>query len=116
MDVQARIEDTWREVGQRARPLRDMVFVRTELLPEYVGAIYVPPAYRGNYSGLAHTVFMRAIVLATGPSCKVLSPGQRVGFSRLFFARWQECEDGTLVGWVPEENVWVREEEDGIAI
>lgn len=100
-----KIGSTWTEIGQRAKPLRDFVFVRTELLPEYVGSIWVPPAYRGNYTGMAHTVFMRALVIATGPECKVVSVGNRVAFARLFFARWHELEDKTLVGWVREDNI-----------
>lgn len=100
-----RIAATWKEIGQSARPLRKMVFVRTELLPERVGLIYIPPDQRGNYSQLPHKVLMRALVLSTGPGCKVLKPGDRIAFPRLFFARWHHMEDRTLVGWVDEENV-----------
>lgn len=99
------IERTWQEVGQRARPLRRLVFVRTELLPEKVGSLWLPPDQRSNYAQLGHQVFMRALVLATGPQCRVLRPGDRVAFTRLFFAWSWKCSDGTLVGWIEEENI-----------
>lgn len=101
-----RIADTWEEIGLRARPLRKMVFVRTELIPEMVGLIYIPPNQRGNYSQLPHVVMMRALVLSTGPDCKVLKVGDRVAFMRLFFARWHHMEDKTLTGYLDEDNIW----------
>lgn len=106
IDNAERIADTWTEIGQRARPLRNVVFVRTELIPEKVGMIYIPPNQRGNYSQLPHVVMMRAVVLATGPDCKYLKVGDRVAFMRLFFARWHAMEDKTLTGYLPEDNIW----------
>jgi hypothetical protein len=83
--------------------------VRTELLPEYIGRVFIPPHLRGNYSDLPHKVFMWALVIATGPECSLVKVGDRVGFSRLFFARWQYLDDKTLVGWVLEPNLaWVE--------
>jgi hypothetical protein len=105
------IEKTWAEIGRKIRPLRNIVFMRTELLPEMDGHIYLPPSVRGNYSGLPHKVFMRAVVIAVGPKCK-LKVGQRIAFSRLFFARWEHMEDKTLVGYVQEENIQAEVVED----
>lgn len=107
MDEKAaeQIERTWQEVGQRARPLRRMVFVRTELLPEKVGSLWLPPDQRSNYAKLGHQVLMRALVLSTGPQCRVLRAGDRVAFMRLFFAWWHKLSDGSLVGWIDEENI-----------
>lgn len=100
-----KVEATWAEVGRKARPLRKMVFVRTELRPEKDGLIYLPPSQRTNYAGLGHKVFMYGLVLSVGPDCKYLKPGDRVAFTRLFFAHWEKLEDGTLVGWLDETNV-----------
>lgn len=99
------VTGTWREVGYRARPLRDTVFVRTELRPEKDGSIYIPPAYRGSYSGFANTVLLRAFVVAVGPQCKVVKVGDHVCFTRLFFARYCEMQDGTLLGYLREDQL-----------
>lgn len=109
-----RIAETWAECGVRSvKPARQTIMVRTELLPEYIGRIFIPPHLRGNYTDLPHKVFMWGLVLSTGSECQHIKVGDRVGFSRLFFARWQYMEDKTLVGWVKEENVYLLAEEDG---
>lgn len=99
------IEQTWGEIGWRAKPLKRWVFVRTELLPDKIGSLYLPPTLRGNYAQLGHKVLMRALVLSTGPQCRILKPGDRIAFPRLFFARWHYLEDKSLAGWVDEDNI-----------
>lgn len=99
------IDATWKECGSRVRPLRNMVFVRTELLPEYIGSVFIPETLRSSYSQLPHKVMLQALVIGAGPQCKEVKIGDRVAFSRLFFARWQQMEDKTLVGWLNEDNI-----------
>jgi len=101
------IAATWEECGvRRVRPLRNMVFVRTELIPEYIGHIFIPPHLRASYSHLPHKVMLHALVLGTGPKCTAVKIGDRIAFSRLFFARWQYMNDKTLVGWINEDNIF----------
>jgi hypothetical protein len=100
------IAKTWEECGVKSvRPLRSQVFVRTELLPEKIGSIYLPPNMRTNYHGLVAIFVFFGRVLSVGPKVKCLKPGDRIAFPRLYFAHWQKMEDGTLVGWLPEENI-----------
>jgi len=107
-DVTSLIAKTWEECGVlRVRPLRNMVFVRTELLPEYIGSIFIPATLRASYSQLPHKVMLSALVIGAGPKCTSVKIGDRVSFSRLFFARWQEMSDKCLVGWLQEENIAV---------
>ena len=102
------ISDTWKECGVRAvRPLRNMVFVRTEPHPEYIGSIFIPPSLRTVYGRFPHKIMLNALVIGTGPKCQYVKVGDRVAFSRLFFARWQQVEDRTLVGWAIEDNLAV---------
>lgn len=102
---QKRVADTWAELGFKLRPLRKLVFVRTELRPEREGLIWLLPSERTNYAGLGHTVFMRAVVVGTGPDCKILKVGDRVAFTRLFFAWLFKLQDGTLVGYIDADNI-----------
>lgn len=108
-----RVNATWAEMGRSIRPLRDTVFVRTELRPEKDGMIYLPPSVRGNHSGLGHQVLMQAVVISVGPKCR-LKVGQRIAFARLFFAWLEKMDDGTLVGWLREENIHAEVVEDGV--
>lgn len=99
------VEKTWAEVGHFIRPLRRMVFVKTELRPQKSGQVWLPPSTATNYAGIAaHQVLMEATVLSVGPKCR-LQPGEKICFARLFFAWLYKLEDGTLVGWIDEENV-----------
>lgn len=104
-ETQAFINATWELCGSRVRPMKKWVFVRTELLPDYIGKVFIPASCRGNYTDLPHVVFMEATVLSTGPECTAVKTGDKIMFSRLFFARWQYMPDKTLVGWVDEANI-----------
>jgi hypothetical protein len=92
-----------------------MVFLRTELIPDYIGKIFIPPQLRASYSHLPHKVMLYGMVLSTGPKCTSVKKGDRIAFSRLFFARWQYMPDQTLVGWINEDNI-ALELDQGIAV
>lgn len=100
------IDRTWFEAGYRARPLGKKVFFRTDLRPEYECGIYIPPAYRTNYADLPHRVVMTGTVLSVGPQCVSVKPGDRIGFSRLYMGWLQRFDDGTLLAFIEEENLF----------
>jgi hypothetical protein len=100
-----RVEKTWEELGYRLRMLRNTVLVRTEPLPTESNGVILPDRAVSFYGELAHVQFVTATVLAAGPKA-VLKPGDRIAFTRLFFARLLEMPDKTMVGWIAnEENV-----------
>lgn len=99
------VDATWNECEFKAHPLRNLVFLRTDLRPEKIGSIYIPPAQRANYAGLAHTVLMTGTVLSVGPKVRDLKRGDRIAFPRLHLGWWKRMEDGTLVGWVDADTV-----------
>lgn len=105
---EAKLRRTFDELGIKGfRAMRKMLLVRTEALPQKIGLIYVPPKLATFYGELPHLQNIYAMVLAAGPKadCK---PLDRVVFQRLYFARWQHMEDGTVVGWIDEANVYGR--------
>ena len=100
----ARVEQTWAEIGFRFRPLRHVVLVRTYPLPTVTeGGIIIPEKLTSFYGELPHVQLVNATVLSSGPKA-ILEPGDRICFQRLFFARWLEMEDGSLVGWIADER------------
>lgn len=102
------IEATFEELGiKNFRALKKMLLVRTEPLPKKIGLIYVPPKLASFYGELPHLQNIYAMVLSAGPKADC-RPTDRVVFSRLYFARWQTMEDGTVVGWIDEANVYGR--------
>jgi hypothetical protein len=101
------VEDTWAELECHVRPLRRLVLVRTEK-PRTIttGGIILPCSDQGFYDGPMHLRLITAVVLAAGPDADSdLTPGVRIGFQRRFFARWQELEDHTMVGWVDDSQI-----------
>lgn len=101
-----RIEETWKDIGMKVRPMRRHVYVRTAAYIGKIGKIYLPGGnYSGFYSGLAHQRLVKATVCAVGPRVKGVKPGETIIFQRLFFIKHLSIDDGTFVGWVDEENV-----------
>lgn len=105
------VGQTWTEVGYKVRPLRNTVFVRTLPLEEKVGSLYLPAKLTKFYGELPHQKTIRAVVLAVGPKAKV-KPGEKVCFTRLYFAWWKKLEDGCMVGWIDENQLTGYIEED----
>ena len=98
------IADSWNELGYKIRPLRRVVWVRTQPHEQKIGLIWKPPKFASFHGELPHQVTTKAIVLSTGPRATV-KPGEKVCFTRLFFAYWKKMEDGTYVGWVDETQL-----------
>jgi len=100
-----RVRETWEELGHKIRPLRRIVLVRTDPLPDKTeGGIFVDPKLSENfYADLPHVSFHCATVLSAGRD-SVLKPGDRIGFQRLFFARYAILKDRTLVGWIQDDR------------
>ncbi len=99
------IERTWTELGKRVRPLRNYVWVRTEPRPTHIGSILLPRSLQRFYADLPHTVLILAKVIAIGPEVLDVKVGDRIAFVRLYFARYEELEDKTLVGYIYEPNI-----------
>lgn len=98
------VERTWKELGYKFRPWRRIVLVRTDPIPTMTsGGIHLPPKLASFYGELPHIQLVTAIVLASGPECE-LKAGDRIGFQRLYFARWLEMDDNTLIGWISDER------------
>lgn len=111
-----RVEETWEMLGQKIRPLRDEVFVRTDTPPEEImtpGGILLATKWQDFYKGWPHQKLIRATVCSAGPRVKSLKPGDVILFQRLFFARHSRLEDGSICGWIKEPNVigYVGEED-----
>lgn len=100
--------ETWAEIGTTPRPLRSVVFVRTEA-PRRVseGGIVLPTQVAGYYAGLPRGRFAYATVLVAGPDCHEVKEGDVVLFGRGYLARWRDepMPDGTLVGWMDEDKI-----------
>lgn len=99
------IEQTWKELGQRLSPVRDLVMVRTEPHEKKIGSLYLPPKLQHFYGELPHLQMVTATALSVGPQCRSIKVGDRIVFSRLFFGRLFTMKDGTLVGYLREDQV-----------
>jgi hypothetical protein len=101
------VADTWAEIGRKARPLRRMVFVRSEVFNNKTasGLLYLPGKIHGFYGGLPHMRTLYGTILAAGPDATVMV-GERVAFTRLYFAIWLPLmEEGAFVGWINENDM-----------
>ena len=95
---------TWKELGHSIRPLRYVILVRTDPLPtKTISGLHLSPKMTNFYGELPHVQLITATVLSSGPKA-VLEPGDKVCFQRLFFARYEKMEDGTMVGWIAHEG------------
>jgi hypothetical protein len=81
-----------------------MVFARTLPLEQKIGSIYLPPKLTSFHGELPHQRTIRAIVLSAGSKSKLL-PGDKIAFTRLYFAWWKKLEDGCMVGWIDESQI-----------
>jgi len=99
------IEKTWAEIGYKIHPLRNLVMVRTDPIPDKIGSIYLPPKLQTFYGELPHLQLITATILSAGKDVKGVKVGDRVAFTRLHFARFQNMQDGTKVGWMPEDQL-----------
>lgn len=101
------VAKTWAEIGKTVRPLRRMVFVRSEVFNNKTasGLLYLPGKVHGFYGGLPHMRTVYGTILAVGPETSV-KVGERVAFTRLFFAVWLPLmEEGAFVGWINENDL-----------
>lgn len=103
-DRLAFVDETWAEVGYKVRPLRDVLFVRTEPPPTKIGSIHLPPKLQGFFGPLPAGTIVTAVVLSAGPKCE-FKVGDVVAFIRTPFARFLDFADGSKVGWLPEEQL-----------
>lgn len=103
----ALVDATWQELGFKLKPVGNRIFVRTDMAPKKIGAIYMPPEMWGMYGRrLGSQVFVTATVLSNGSRVKQpLEAGTRVVFSRLPFGWTYKLDDGTFVGWVDADEV-----------
>jgi hypothetical protein len=93
------IADAWQHLGFKVRPVGRKVWVRTDPHEQKVGLIWKPPKLASFYGELPHQVTVAATVLAAGPQATV-KPGERVCFTRLYFAHWCQMDDSTYIGYV----------------
>jgi hypothetical protein len=98
------VDASWADVGFHVRPLRNILFVRTEPPPEKIGSIYLPPKLQGFFGPLPKGTVVTAVVMSAGPKCE-FEVGDVVGFIRTPFARFHDCKDGSKVGWIPEDQL-----------
>jgi len=105
MDLAGR---TWKELGiKRVRPLRRMLFVRTEPFENKTasGLLFLPGRLHGFFGGLPHMRNVFGTVVSAGPDCTV-KIGERIMFVRLHFAHWKPLlEEGAYIGWIDETQV-----------
>lgn len=114
--------DTWEEevleeVGGKLRPMRDLVFLRTDATPKEIktrGGIILCGLWQDFHKGYGNEKVIRAEVLSIGKDVVTLKPGEVIAFQRLFFMRHSYMSDGSLLGWVQEKNIlgWTTEDSD----
>jgi len=101
------VEQSWKELGYRVRPLGRTVFVRTRAIPDKVGSLYLPTKHTKFYGKLPHMQNIEAVVMAAGPKAQDVRPGDRVTFQRLNFARLVkfQAEAEEFFGWVDSSQI-----------
>ncbi len=111
------IEKTWKEVGFRVRPLARKVFIRTEQRPwKTKGGVWLPPSstliYAADRSKIDVELYAR--VCSVGPQVREIKVGDRIFFSRLYFAWIRKLDDGQYLGYLDELNVFGLAAEDAV--
>lgn len=104
-DALASVQATWDELGRTIQPHGPRVWLRTWLIPQKIGRIFVPEILRNVYRGLPHSKLVRATVLRDGNGYKA---GDFVCFPQTFFSRMNYMLDGTLVGFVHPKYIHGR--------
>ena len=101
------VNQTWEEVGYRVRPLRDMLYVRTDPMPEKFenSALYMPHKYTDFFGQLPSQTTIYGTVVSAGPKA-TSKAGDRVAFSRMNYARWLDLKDHTKLGWISEADIY----------
>lgn len=101
------VQETYKELNiKRVRPLRNVVFLRTDAISDTTpGGIILPPSKTRFYDGLPHQRLVTAVVLAVGPNVETLEPGMRVAFRRAQFMWHWKMQDGTYVGSIPQVDI-----------
>lgn len=107
-EVPAIVRETFEQLGMlNFIPMRRDVLVRTDKVPSISeGGIVFPPGSASFYSSLPSEKTVRATVLSTYEGCTSLKPGDRVMFSRGFFARLTQLgKEEEYVGWVATDKI-----------
>lgn len=103
------VAETWKELGFSIAAVSNRIFVRTDPPIEKTGGgLWLPPELTGNYGRrVGSEVLVTATVLSVGPLAKsAVEKGDTVVFPRLNFGWTHKLEDGTLVGWIPDREVF----------
>ena len=101
-----RVEETWKDIGMKVRPMRRKLYVRTHSYKDRIGLIWLPPSNHSSfYSGMAHQRLVKATVCSVGPGVAEAQPGDTILFTRLFFIKHLAIDDGTFTGWIDEVNM-----------
>lgn len=110
MDRPARlafVEESWNLVGYKIRPLRDILVCRTDAPPQkFPGSeLYLPPKMSNFYGQLPKEVTTYATVMSVGKDAHGVQVGDRIAFTRIFFARLYDVVDGGKIGYVREDQI-----------
>jgi hypothetical protein len=99
--------DTWKELGFQLKAVGKRMLVRTEVLPQKMGSLYLPSQYSETFGQrLGAKVPITAHVLSKGSRVSdAISVGDRLLFPRLVFGWTHRLADKTYVGWVEEAEV-----------
>jgi len=101
-----RVDETWKDIGMKVKPLRRKLYVRTCPYKDKIGLIWLPGGnHSGFYSGMAHQRLVKATVCSVGGEVAEVEPGDTILFTRLFFIKHLSIDDGTFTGWIDEVNM-----------
>lgn len=127
MDRLAFVEDSWKLVTEilqlqgysikapeRIRPIRDILMVRTDAPPlKFSGSeLYLPPKHTNFYGAMPKEVTTYATVMSVGKDVKSVKVGDRVAFTRIFFAMLADLPDLGKFGYVREEQLIGIQDDD----
>lgn len=101
------IQQTWAELEQEVTEPGTKILIRTEVMPEKIGSLFLPPKQTEFYGRLKGSeVTLTATVLAVGKQCtEGLKPGDTILFKRIVFAPYKKMLDTTMLGWVNEDDI-----------
>ncbi len=128
MDRLAFVEESWKlvtetlraqgysfEGSEKIRPLRDILMVRTDAPPQkFSGSnLYLSPKLTDFYGAMPKEVTTYATVMSIGRDTKTVKVGDRVAFTRIFFAMLADLPDLAKFGYVREEQLlWIVDDPD----